>query len=635
MITVSLDTETERITEFCKAPRLVCVTRSFSTHNGTELFRWDVSKQGVQQSLREHRIVGANIAYDMVVLSVQFPELLPLIFRAYREKRVTDAQLRQKLLDIAAGVSKFDTDEEGNTVKHSYSLDALSQRYGFGAMVKDEAVRLEFGALRDVPFGQWPNTAVDYATTDATRTLEIYNAQGGEIVNEYEQAFKGFVAQLRSVWGFCTDPEAVEKFGHEITDEYEGIKRALIALGWVRAKDGSRDTKKTKAHMIAVMGERCKITATGEKKRDEEGWTKQQVIDAGYVSLDEDACISSGDTNLVRYARLSSLGTTISTHIPALKRGRIHARFNPLVATGRESCSKDRDGTGMNLYNLPRKGNIRSCFVPRSGNVIIDNDYDGAELRAWSQVCLWVCGYSRMADALNAGKDVHSILAANLMGLDYEEFRARYKVGDPACIRYRQVSKIGDFGYLTRMGAQRLVDQARESDERVIMTLRDAEEVREGFFATWTESAPYEEWVRSHEQYDGTYAIEQFISRRVRSGMSYTEAMNTPFQGLIADLIGQACCDVAEACYVTSESPLFGFRPILALYDQILTEGPEERAHEAALEQTRLMIAPSARYLPDVPATTTPALCRRWSKKAETIYGTDGRLVPWDVAKES
>ena len=51
------------------------------------------------------------------------------------------------------------------------------------------------------------------------------------------------------------------------------------------------------------------------------------------------------------------------------------------------------------------------------------------------------------------------------------------------------------------------------------------------------------------------------------------------------------------------------------------------RAHEAAQELGRLLVAGAAPWLPDVPIKTEPLLMRRWSKLAKPVF-KEGRLAP-------
>jgi len=124
------------------------------------LLDWKESKDFLAERLKDPNClhVGHHIAYDMAVMAAEHPELLPLIFNAYRESRVTDTMIRQMLLDNAIGKfggywteyknAKGDIDEK--YIKIYYSLDACYHRVT-KKRLKKGTVQLRYGELRDVP----------------------------------------------------------------------------------------------------------------------------------------------------------------------------------------------------------------------------------------------------------------------------------------------------------------------------------------------------------------------------------------------------------------------------------------------------------------------------------------------------
>ena len=124
--------------------------------------------------------------------------------------------------------------------------------------------------------------------------------------------------------------------------------------------------------------------------------------------------------------------------------------------------------------------------------------------------------------------------------------------------------------------------------------------------------------------------IEQLVTGRIRGGVNFTSAANTLFQGLGADGAKRALAKVSRACYVDKASPLYGSRPIFLMHDEIFAELREDRAHEAALEMSRLMIEGMKEFTPDIRIAAEPALMRVWAKNAIPVYDANGRLVPWE-----
>jgi DNA polymerase-1 len=86
---------------------------------------------------------------------------------------------------------------------------------------------------------------------------------------------------------------------------------------------------------------------------------------------------------------------------------------------------------------------------------------------------------------------------------------------------------------------------------------------------------------------------------------------------------------------VDQASPLFNARIVAFIHDEFIAEVDDApSAHDAAHELARLMVEGANVYLPDVPIPLSkmePLLMRRWSKKAEPRFSTEGgRLVPWE-----
>jgi DNA polymerase I-like protein with 3'-5' exonuclease and polymerase domains len=612
-VTIAIDTETELLTRTCKAPRLVCAT--FALDQEAFIVRWDEALEPLSEMLllSGKDIVGHNIAYDFGVLVQQYPELMGPVWKAYADDRVEDTGVRQKLIDIARGEYGFWQAKEH---KHSYSLAALSHRHLKREMDKD-TWRLRYGELRDVPLADWPEGAREYALGDAKATLDIYELQQMSfaplLADAKRQARAAWWLHLMSAWGITTDLAAVERLARETEKEYREVEALCVEHGLVRPKDGSRNTKAAQARMVTAA------LAQGK--------TEMKATKTGKISLDKEACADSGDPVLEAYAELSHLSTVLTKDVPELRQGQIHSRFEVLVETGRTSSSEP------NIQNPRRKGGVRECFVPRKGFVFVDSDYDLIELRALAQVCLWSFGKSRLAERLNAGFDVHLDFGAQLLGISYEE--ALIRKNDDAVKDARQVAKVANFGYPGGMGVVKFSRWAK-AQHGIVLDEMKAAQLKQRWLENWPEVGRYFKWIGESKWAfnlrlgEEVTKIEQFVSGRFRGGCRFTDAANGFFQSLAADIGKAAGFRISRACYDESRgSPLFGSRIVNFIHDQFLIESPEEIAHECAVETGKIMIDAARPFLPNVPATCTPCVARRWSKDAKAIY-ENGRLVPWE-----
>jgi hypothetical protein len=310
-------------------------------------------------------------------------------------------------------------------------------------------------------------------------------------------------------------------------------------------------------------------------------------------------------------------------------------------------------------------------------------DYDGLELRTMAQACLNLVGESRLAQVLNAGQDPHLMMAANMVGLDYETAVKRHKEEKnarsarvtelikqgldkasagvragkevPAPVDdARQAGKVADFGFPGGLGPKTLVLFARKSYKVVLgATQAEAEEkakwLKGVWLATFPEFVKYFARVNDLMGPDGA-TFSHFYSNRVRGNSPYCATCNSFFQGLGADATGNACFLVSEACYTqapcygcqarqagcvgcwgTGISALYGTRLVNYVHDEFILECEEERGHEVAHELVRVMVRGAAPFLPDVPARAEPKLMRFWSKDAKQVWEND-RLVAWPKA---
>ncbi len=643
------DTETALFGPGRMAPPLSCVAWMQEGVGGLldheECKEWFIERLKDPECLH----VGHHIAYDMAVLSAEHPELLPLIFKAYRENRVTDTMLRQMLLDNAIGrfggrwVEQYNAkhEREDKFIKIFYSLDDCYFRATKKRLDKD-SWRKKYGGLRGVPIHAWPDGARRYPLDDVRATDAVYvwqdhlnkqiidgytSIDAGHVeepeplADQFAQARAAFWIQLMSVWGIRTNPDRVDEVEVFVIAELDKIRGTLKESGLVRA-DGTRNLDAASQRMVSAMnGEgNCKKTKTGR------------------VQLTEEACRESGDPLLIDYAELTSLSNVLSKDIPALRQGKIlpiHSSFRSLVATGRTSSSSP------NIQNIRRLAGIRECFVPRPGKVFLDCDYDCLELRTLAQTCLTLLGKSRLAEIINEGQDPHLMFAAELMHISYQEAKERKEDADVQ--EMRQLAKAANFGFPGGLGIETFIKFAQ--GYKVFLTEEEARVLKNNWFKAFPEMEDYFALISKYTKEDkdeGFAHIEQLFTKRLRGETTYTAACNSYFQGLGADATKAAGFQIAYECYVDKTSPLFGCRIVNYIHDQFLVECDEDRAHEAAFRLARVMEEYANPFLPDVPAKVgSPMVTRCWSKDTKQVWdrprkrddGTidiNARLIPWD-----
>lgn len=659
---VSFDTETALIRPGVTAPEMACLTwQCWSERNPIIDPSRIVHASGAETVFEnwlldpERHFTGANTAFDMGVICANFPRLTDLVWDAYCADRVTDVQIREKLLDIAAGKFQGYHTPSGGWLKPRYALSEVAGKYGrrldkpasivspaTGKQIDDPLhCRLRFQELSPYPVEEWDERALSrgfhgppptvYAKEDAEATLLCHLAQEQHAAKylklQCEYARRAWAMFLMSAWGVRTDPARVAALAARAEEERGRVQEFLMEHGLVR-KDGTRDMKKARALMVSICREESlpvPLTKTGLDPEKTAGMTTE-AIEEGYASLGEDACDGTEDPLLMAFADFGRWGSVISKDVTALAKGTvypIHTRID-IAATGRGTSSKP------NMQNWGRDVGPRECIVPRPGMIFVQADYEALELRTLAQVCVKLFGWSRLADALNAGMDPHLALAAKILGITYEEAKRRKK--DDDVDNARQTAKVANFGFPGGLGAEKLVLWARKT-YGVIMTIERAKQLKEEWLAQWPEMAMFFEYINrlTSANPNGLANIEVPISGWRRGGAPYCAACNTMFQSLGAAAAGRGCWYLAKACYRDRDSILFGSRNVIHVHDENIGEILDDaNAHAKALEWERLMLKGANELLPDVPATAPPMLMRFWSKKAFALKSPEGLLIPWN-----
>ena len=657
MIIAGWDTETWPIYPGMISPRMVCLSSCLEASTPS-LYSREGGLCWLELLLRRKDVflVAHNFSFDAVVSAAEDPRFLRLIMDAVDEGRMRCTFVRQCLLDVAAGESDFrhanpktwDFRAKGplGVTKADKSLGALGLLY-FGEVWEKGADtwQLRYGELDGLSFNEWPKDAVDYSKEDAIRPVRVFEAQRkraeelrvkpemegvwesspGEIPDELPQTRAALWLQLMAAWGLRTDPIAVAKLKAEHEAEQTRVRLALQPTGVIR-EDGSRDMKVIKARVISAyarVGKEPQTTAKGD------------------ISTSSETLCDSGDPDLILLGESLSNAATIGTWLPWLEQGTktpICVGYNPILDTGRASARKP------NIMNPPRKGGIRSTFIPRQGWVYSFCDYDTAELRALAQVCIWLLGWSDLATALREGIDPHLSLAAEILGINYEEALRRYEEGDKEVADIRQICKVANFGYPGGLGPDKFVAYAHAYDPKLknMVDLQTSKQLRSAWFKRWREMRPYFECVNQAVGQTGSGAVQQFWSKRVRGDVGFTQCANGTFQGLVADGAKRAGWALARECYLGNWmysrqagedgelSPLLGSRPVLFMHDEFGLEIPYNdpiAAARASERQAYVQRMAMQEVIPDVPIKCGAVLTKRWHKGAKAVF-VDGIKVP-------
>jgi DNA polymerase I-like protein with 3'-5' exonuclease and polymerase domains len=118
------------------------------------------------------------------------------------------------------------------------------------------------------------------------------------------------------------------------------------------------------------------------------------------------------------------------------------------------------------------------------------------------------------------------------------------------------------------------------------------------------------------------------LTGRIRGRVRYSQARNTPFQGLAADGAAVALFELVKE----------GFRVVGFVHDEVLVELPDEGGYvsEAKVRRVNEILCRSMEHVlvGGIPVEAESALATRWSKKAKLIV-RDGKVYPWQAPPAS
>lgn len=699
---VAVDTETYLFGAGLKAPPLVCVSWA---EEGQVWLRGGVEteKDEALELLRDAlntpnvHIGGVNISYDFGVVCARDPSFQPLVFAAADAGRLHDCPILEALHDNARGLLFR---EASGRPFSAYSQQLLEARYlGLDRTFEKKGAnswRLRYGTLDGRRVEGWPQEAVDYPRADAKGALGILQIQLGAHRNnlqcEAAEVQASWALHLSSCWGVRTDPEYTAMVVADLRVEHERSRREFFEAGIVRVRTAtSKEVAKGAVDVIDAawldeaaqrisnvlspwairrredLAKAQRALAKGKSLRfaTDEGRLSELVTDAyqgnppttpmGQVSTSADTLDESDNEILEKYSEAGGGEKLLSTFAQVLEQGTavpINAEINTLVATQRTSYRKP------NLQQLPRYG-VRECFVPRAGWVYCSCDYAALELCTLAQVELNCFDASAMADAINAGQDLHIRLAAEVDCTTYELALARKKAHDKSMLDLRQSMKAVNFGVPGLMGPAKLVLTARKQGVRFCELAGRSEKCSDNPKLTVFKCraiAPtcvvclelathyrdvlrqvFPEMVRYHEvtpqlakDCENGTPFASMGTGMLRLETNPSAVSNHFFQNLAAQGAKAALYQVSKESYADKSSVLYGnCRPVVFIHDEIVSELREEHAHECALRVAEIMVREMRRFTPDVAIKVEPALARRWFKAMEPVYDSAKRLRPW------
>jgi DNA polymerase family A/3'-5' exonuclease len=306
----------------------------------------------------------------------------------------------------------------------------------------------------------------------------------GSTETEFFQTACSFALRLITLAGMPTDPERFEETRAMLKDELSEEKLGpLVAAGIMRPIEPARPHARQARRVVELLTEwtgdpkadplafQAELEGAGIKFTEEvpSGIKKEPLLkrvmatilaeafvdtpevylnmdldemvalaeasgiaykktETGAVCADSEVidAVADSDEVLAVYQHRQSLQKLVSTEIPRMMwdgklAPRVHWPYKTLLETGRTSSSADDlfpSGNGQQIH--PK---VRPIFKPERG-LFCSIDYATLELVCVAQVTLDKFGYSKHAEKINAGYDLHAYLGAQLARRLSPHFRA-------------------------------------------------------------------------------------------------------------------------------------------------------------------------------------------------------------------
>lgn len=499
-------------------------------------------------------------------------------------------------------------------------------------------------------------------------------------------------------YDFCTDAEIMafdkskkekplQKLFLRMLDDifvsgylYDELTSDLCAYGddnvsWLDDTQEIGPTKFLQDYLIGMMRDNPKLTL--EKTKSGKSW-KFGKDDLWRL---EDNGIKSDF--LIAYADYKHMEKYLSTYLnPGFfgwEDGRVHARYKPMVRTGRTSsggASKMRNREnievkipGPNAQNFPSRDEeypLRNYFRAPDGWLYCATDYSSLEMASFAQSCWTRFRVSRLRELINAGICPHYWFAGVIKGLidpDKMDFRPEavkelmVMLHENISKAERQFAKVPNFGLPGALGAETLYKQMRVQGHKV--TKEEAKDVRDKWLSAFPEmkyhmnpdkvdsadTARYSSVIYDEiEDEDGEVSLEvetereedkynytaTLINGRKRNRCSYNAACNYQFQGLAADGAKMALWGLTRMG--------LGKYMVNFIHDEVNYLLPVSHVRTVVPQVETAMIYYMRQALPDVLVAVESTVGQYWDKGnpvfAELLYDEKGNAIPCRYGKD-
>ena len=398
--------------------------------------------------------------------------------------------------------------------------------------------------------------------------------------------------------GMVLDVEWTRAEREKLLSESEGLKKKLAArfpeLDSTRASFAPTSTYFKEFADLAVKAGDLQIAQVTPNGRP--AWSRNVLVRQARQgsTVAQDLLAQRGAAKKAEF-----LTSWLNYVTPA---GLIHSTYHVgSVVSGRLSSS------GPNLQQVTSV--LKPAFVPRPGYVFADFDYGQIELR----IAAFISRSEPMIEAFRQGKDLHTMLAADITGKSLEDVQPSE----------RQYGKVANFALLYKMGAYGFREFA-ENAYGVSLTLDEAEHIHATFYSTWEGIGDWHE--RTVQRAERTGQVSSPLGRIRRVPQIWSpddraaesagrQAINSPVQGMASNLLQMAAASIAGR--LPGVPGVKGVHLVGTVHDSLLAEIPEDNWRPLAEECQRRMVNIGDHLVEldcvlDVPLAVNVSIGSRW-----------------------
>lgn len=234
-----------------------------------------------------------------------------------------------------------------------------------------------------------------------------------------------------------------------------------------------------------------------------------------------------------------------------------------------------------NGQNFPKRGKLakdyRKMFIPRDGYVIIEADYAQVELK----IAAVMSGDPVMLNAYRTYGDLHTLTAANTMGMTLEQFR---ELSEDVYEQKRFEAKAINFGFIYGMLAKGFKTYAK-TQYKIDYTEQQSEDFRNTFMTRYNQLPVWHrrqiEFAHKHGYVESLHGVKRHLpsihSKDFATvSLAERQAVNAPVQ-----LLGSDMLLMASERFTRDTDPDLA-RVVLTVHDAAIVEAREDRAREMA-----------------------------------------------------